>query len=485
MEETLVKLNVPLSERVIRLSVLDQQAQRNYANLLLVFELDKANRVNDIVGHLKQGLEVALSEVPDFASTVHPLPGSKRNELELRLGPESGVPFRVVNHAASAGTPQGQQNPLAARSYADLASGNFPLADIPQDILLAPRPTCEDACPEGLSGLLAQINLIDGGVIMALSWHHTVSDARGVNTLVNSWARHTKTSILQGKVASPEVPAEQTRERWRLEYGSPDATITQLSNYVINHLVRSPLSSSSPHLLDRPDPAAATATVSTWYFSPKALQSLRSDLSETRQEDAQFTRSEAVSALIWKHLSQARLLHHAAPEGTSLFSTRIDFRARAKPSFHDEYLGNINEPNARARIPLREVCEPSTSESLAVLARVIRDAVSALDEKAMRDFIGVVERLPVVTDLAWRYDTFPGPDLGVTDMSGMDTLRQDWGAPLGHPVCIRSASREKGLAYVLPQDRDGGFEVQLQCERDAVERLKKDDLFTRYAQFQC
>jgi len=255
---------------------------------------------------------------------------------------------------------------------------------------------------------------------------------------------------------------------------------------VIDPSMRSPLSSPSPHLLDRPDPAAATATISTWYFNAEALHSLRNALSQIELENgAQFTQSEAVSALIWKHLSLARLLHHTAPESTSLFSTRIDFRARVKPPFHDEFLGNINEPNARARISLREVCAPSTPQSLAVLACVVRDAIATLSEKDMRSFIGIVETLPAVTDLAWDYNTFPGPDLAVTDLSGLDAFQQDWGAPLGHPICIRSGSREKGLVYVLPRDLDGGFEVQLQCEKEAIERLKADEVFAQYARFQC
>lgn len=486
MEDVEVKLDVPLSDEVIRLSTLDQQAQRNYAKLLLVFELGQTSRNIDIVAHLKQSLGVALSEVPDFASTVVPLPGSNRDELELRLGPNSGVPLRVVNHAIDATNLEDGQVPWMHGSYADFAADNFATTDTSLGSLFIPHATCENTTAEGIPALLIQINLIEGGLIMGVCWHHTVADARSVNDLCNSWARHTKTLIIRGIAASPTVPAEQTRERWRLNYGSRDVSIDHFPEYIVDRTVRSPLSLDSGHLLDRHSTGSTPPAISTWYFSATALKSLRNALAESGMgSPPQFTQSEAVSALIWKHMSLARQLRQATPDGTSLFTTRVDFRGRAKPTLVDEYVGNINEPNARARLSLEVVCAPSTPQSLATLAGAIRDAVAGLDEKAMRAFIGLINRLPAVTDLSWDYNTFPGPDLGVTDLSGLDTLRQDWGGPFGTPTCIRSGSREKGLVYILPQDQDGGFEVQLQGEHEVLERLKGDQMFSRYALFRC
>ncbi|PFH59851.1 hypothetical protein XA68_11771 [Ophiocordyceps unilateralis] len=484
MKPTLVKLDVPCGEEVIRLSTLDQQAQRNYLKFLLCFELEKTAKVERAIQHVKQGLAVALSEIPDFGSTVVPVPGSKRKELQLQLDPDSGVPLRVVHHAAANGTFEGQQSPLAGCHYSDLAKDNFPLATIPSEFLFVPHPSCEDECPDGLAALLVQLNVINGGLILAICWHHSVADAQGMATFLRSWSGHTKTAAAQGFADSPVVSAERDDERWRLSYGTRHATLTPLSDYSIDATMRAPLNPASPHLLDRLDPRAETATMSTWHFSKESLQSLRSKISEA-DVDEQFTNSEAVSALVWKHLSQARQLQDSNPNGTSLFSTRMNYRGRVKQPFHDGFLGNINEPNARTRQNLEDVCAPSTSHSLARLAKLVRDAVVSLDEKSIKDFIGLVDKLPAVTDLTWSYDTFPGPDLAVTDTSGMDMRQQDWGRHIGYPTSVRLGSREKGVAYILPQDRDGGFEVQLQCESEAVERLKTDDVFNTYARFLC
>ncbi|KKK14384.1 hypothetical protein ARAM_000098 [Aspergillus rambellii] len=270
MENSVVKLSVPTSEDVIKLSILDQQIMRFYAKIVNIFKLDTANNLDDVVHHLKEGLGVALSEIPDFAATLVPVPGSQRKEIELHIGPESGVQFR---------------------------------------------------------------------------------------------------------------------------------------------------------------------------------------------------------------------LEQAYPGGTSLFTTRLDFRARTKPPFPDTFVGNINKPTARVRLPLAEVCAASTPESLVTLAEAIRVATEGTGEQAMRTLIGLVNNAAAVTDVAWNYNYFPEPDLGVTDISGIEALKQNWGTPLGTPTHIKSYSRETGLLYLFPQDQDGGFEIQIQCENEAVEALKRDDRFQQYCEF--
>lgn len=280
--------------------------------------------------------------------------------------------------------------------------------------------------------------------------------------------------------------------------GSCGVTVDQLPGYAVDGTVRSPLHPEAAHLLDWPTDAAVPCTTSTWYFGASELQKLRTvmagaaaaaDSAEGEVGEVGFTQSEALAAVIWKHLSQARRLDRhlsgSTSPPTSLFTTRLDYRPRMKPALSDDFLGNVNEPNGRVRVSLEEVCAPPTPQSLATLAQAVRFAVQSLGEADVRRVIGLVNQLPAVTDLTWAYDVFPGPDLSVTDMSGFDTLRQDWGGMLGYPAMIRAYSRERGLVYVLPQDRGGGLEVQLQCEEEALQRLKADVAFQWYARFRC
>ncbi|KAL4773243.1 transferase [Aspergillus nidulans var. acristatus] len=471
MEETNVKLSVPLSEDVIKLSALDQQIMRFYAKTVLIFERNSSKASIDIVHHLKQGLAVTLSEIPDFAATIAPVPNSHRKDLELRIGPNSGVPFKVVD--------QTKQESWVYGSYSDLAAKRFPTSDIPHDILFIPQP---QPSADGLPAAFLQVNIIDGGIIIAISWHHSVCDARGVGILIDAWARHTATSLANGKPDLPATPAEGSRDRWRLDHGLRDVTIHQLPEYTIDSSAREDPSSS--YLLDREQPVTVPYSVSTWYFSALSLKALRDALAQAENDKStQFTKVEAVSALVWKHMSIARQLGRSDPDGSSLFTTRLDFRARTKPPFPDTFVGNINEPTARVRMPIAEICRASTPESLTTLAEAVRAATENTTEQSMRTLISLVNDAPAVTDVAWKYNYFPGPDLGVTDISNIEAMKKNWGAGLGTPTCIRSYSRETGLLYLFPQDKDGGFEIQVQCEVEAVERLKADETFTRYCEF--
>ena len=517
-----MKLSVPLSDDVIQLSTLDQQAQRRYASVVLFFKLDHEGTSDSVFHHLKEGLAVTLSEVPDFASTVVTLPGSNRNELQLRLGPDSGASVKIVDYSTT------QAASWSYGNYEELAAKKFPVVSIPPEMLFGPLPAAPGDTERGLPALFIQFSLIEGGFILGIRWHHTVCDARGMNVMIQSWARQTKTSMLQGTRGLPVMPSEESRERWQLSYGKRDTDIERLllDDYVIDRAMRSPGSIASNtyqpqcHLLDPPEITNVPYRISVWYFSASALQSLRNALAIADTSSAAglpendpgaggalgFTPVEAVSALVWKHLSIARRPQMQLPslaerkqEGqpqqqneedsdvTSLFSTRLNYRARMRPPLAEDFIGNINEPNARARLPLAEVCTASTPQSLATLARHIRAATeegsanSLLDNKAVRAFIGLVDTLPSVTDLTINWRKFPGPDLEFTDLSGLDTLRLDWGGRLGQPACMRLVSRETGLVYLLPLDRDGGLEVQVQCEPEAFDRLKADDLFAQYA----
>lgn len=496
-----VKPDTPFSDEVIRLSTLDQQAQRHYAKVLAFFRIDHGGKRDSVINQLRRGLAVSLSETPDFASMVVPVPGSTRKELQLQLGPDSAVPWRVIDYTLQQAAPE---NVWQYGSYDEIASRHFSVVDIPPELLV--DPAClhvpEDA--QEVPALAIQVNLIRGGLILAICWHHTVCDARSLNVLANSWARHTAASLTNGGAdSSPSQPAEGTRERWRLNYGSRNAALADMPDYMADAAARSPLSAGSAHLHDRVDPVETPFVISTWYFSAAALQSLRSVLGAASAANESFTSVEAASALAWRHVTRARFLPsgehadaHGADEadeadgadragqleGTSLFSTRLDFRARLRPPLPGDFIGNVCEPNARARVPLSEVCAPGP-RALAALASAIRAGTEAVDDAVVRAYIGLVNELPAVTDLTWGYDLFPGPDLGVTDLSGLDSLRADWGPRLGAPECVRLATRENGLVYIFPTDRDGGFEVQVQCEAEAVERMKRDGEFTEYAAF--
>jgi hypothetical protein len=482
IEKTTVGPSEPLADEVIQLSILDQHALRMWSDFVLVFKTRQNNDVDEVIHHLKHGLARALSEIPDFATTVMPMPGSTRKELELHIGPESEVPFYIVDHRACVVDPDNCHEMLQG-TFEELAADNFPLTKIPWEVFFVPRASPEDHCPEGLPSLLVQVNVIQGGLLLGITWHHTVADGRGVSRLLNAWAKGTRMSFDHEDADLPDLPTDEGRERWRLDYSSPGATIDDFAEYVVDPAARSP-KSDYPHLLDCKYPVHPDSDVSIWYFRSAAVKSLVSWLNGSGSGNAQLcTPVEALSALLWKHLSLARQLHVLMPEGSSLFTTRIDYRRRLNPPLPHAFIGNANQPVPRTRASIREVCALSTAESLVALTQKIRSAVAENDYEMVRSMVGLVETLPSVTDLALEFNTCPGPDIAITDLSGLDIMLKDWGESLGRIFCMRVFVRHRGFAALLPQDSEGGFPLLVQCEVAAIERLKVDDTFMKYAQF--
>ena len=223
MEETVVGPRETFCEDVIPLSSMDQHALRIYSQGVIVFKTEPNQDIYNIIQHLKNGLQGALSEIPDFAGRIVPKPGSTRQELDLILGPDSGAPFKTVDHSSSSCTGDSLDwchELLRGRTFADLEKENFPLTKLPEKVLLMPHATSEDDCPEGVPGLLVQANIIDGGLLLGFAWHHTVSDGRGADNFLGAWAKATNLSYNDGNTDLPDNPTEQVGDRWRLSYGN-------------------------------------------------------------------------------------------------------------------------------------------------------------------------------------------------------------------------------------------------------------------------
>ncbi|KAK4461020.1 hypothetical protein QBC42DRAFT_331053 [Cladorrhinum samala] len=193
----------------------------------------------------------------------------------------------------------------------------------------------------------------------------------------------------------PPPPSQAGQERWRLQIGRyeprNDNIVNILSDYVVQFAARTPPGYDSTHLVDRQEAIDTPFQVSTRYLERKSLQSLRLEAGRPSE----------------------------ASDGLS-----VPRSSHPRPPMSDNIIDNACEDNTRARIPLAEI---SFSKSLKTLASDIRAATQAVDAAAVHRFIGCVNTLGAVTNLTRKLNLFPGPDLGVTDISGLDILRADWG----------------------------------------------------------
>lgn len=193
-----MKPQFPRSDTSIQLSSIDQFASRTYSSLLLPFAF---RWTNNTFTHFQTGLSAALNEFPDYAATVTGSSTSAKNELELKLGPDSGVYLALVS----------QQN-WTYGSYAELQEKHFPLSGIPTHILLSREAAISKAPSNAIPAFLAQINVLDGGIILGISWHHSVSDARAVSMFAECWAQNTRLAAQGQPLSASSLPDRPPRD---------------------------------------------------------------------------------------------------------------------------------------------------------------------------------------------------------------------------------------------------------------------------------
>ncbi|KAI5235056.1 hypothetical protein E4T42_09777 [Aureobasidium subglaciale] len=245
--------------------------------------------------------------------------------------------------------------------YEKLRKQKSPQSKLEPDVLCArgvvPKPD------ERQPTFIPQLNIIDGGLILALNIHHAPFDAQGINEVLRVWAQ--KCHHLQDE-SIPEcssLPIEQfDRSAHNASHGP-----SKERGHPEHH----------PALIVAPEPIVfgETAMKEThrsrvYRLSPKALAELKSDCTEPGK--TWISTNDAVTALIWCSVVRAQVNLEQHPEGElSHHIVNVDLRLHSSPALSKDHPGGPMN-YARAGMKLTDVYE---SSDLAPLARTIRDAV--------------------------------------------------------------------------------------------------------------
>ena len=189
--------------------------------------------------------------------------------------------------------------------------------------------------------------------------------------------------------------------------------------------------------------AAPPIESSTFYFSPANLAHLRHAAPSAVPEDPWISTNDALCAFIWHHISLARRLsvlpysssNPLSPSCPLMFAMAIEGRRRLSPPLEPSYLGN-----ATFFCPIVcPVCSVVSPLSFYALASEFRTAITRYDNTKMRDIIGIIDNMPVVSDLeATCYDG-PGRGFIMSSWADMGLYELEWGrgGGLGRPEYIR------------------------------------------------
>jgi trichothecene 3-O-acetyltransferase len=204
--------------------------------------------------------------------------------------------------------------------------------------------------------------------------------------------------------------------------------------------------------------------------------------------NTRLSTTEAVCAFLWRHVVLARQIdHHKYPEAK--LSITVDARERMEnPPLPSNYWGNFAEPNAVARASV--AClqnEEDGGKTYVELASSVKRAIAAVNDKAVRRLVGLLNQMPKSTSLTWNVDRYPGPDMLIVCLQAHRYNDIYFGRDLGYPSAFRvtvgdTEGKPDGRCIILPPRRaeGSGLELILQYDSCTLERLEKNAEFSRF-----
>lgn len=446
------------------LTPLDMNMPRLYGmRWILCFPLDsKASKLN-VYEDLRAGLAHTITKIPWIAGKLVQQEGSSTNESKIQVvDGDLGVRLKF-NDLATTNFP----------SYEQLNAAHFPLSKLPT-AQLSPL----NVMPQGtdIPVMAAQANFIDGGLLLTIGAHHSVCDAFGLCTVLETWAQMT-TAI--AKDTSLIEPDSLINDRAPLMTGTQGAHLDDFPEYVLAPTQPAAVTDVNTHQMAVTPFKMPAMSAHIFRFSPTSLKSLKIAA-------AAYSTSDALNALIWRHVTFARMNASSQEPNTVngngstalLYSANI--RSRLSPPLPSNYTGNASVAGITRHMSFVEMAAPG---GLVITAAAIRSSIKTLarpNRVAMT--IGLIDSRPNPTDYKFAYNGFLGPDLSTTSWADLNVFEMEWGS-VGKAEIVRVPGEgADGSMVVLPRCEDGALEVVLALESRAMEVLMGDEDFRKYAE---
>ena len=462
MEETLVKPSAIIKPEIINLPPIDQFMLRFYLPFLHCFRLDPEADPRKVYSELRTGLSDALVEFPFLVGRVfkHDV---GRDRIQINLSSDDGVAFKYNDLTSSL-------------DFRDLEQEHFP----PSKLMGSALSPTDQVFPTGANdpALLIQANFIKGGLLLAISIHHSTSDAVGWTGFLKSWAKHTAAASKGSRIAPH--PSREILDRSTLFQANKDVAFEHCEQLVPINDVNDRLKRIKKRLDGLPQQQIVNAC---WYFSSERLQALKVAAQSISKADSWVSTNDALSALLWRHVTIARHSKES-PYATTTIQIPCDIRKRHSPKLHPEYVGNATV-HAHFSCPIQDLCSPGP-DSLQLAASGIRKAIDRVDEPLVRKIYGIYDSLPTMGSARYNLELAPGPDFFLTTFAAYAWHDFDWGNHLGRLVSHRHTVKNYVTGVTVgPRLRDGGLEVFMAHEFDVIERLRLDETFMTFAELRC
>ena len=516
-----------MENRVLNLSPLDHLMPRTYVVKLHYFPLQNPD-ITRIASILKFSLRRTFDTLPILSGTVRPVPHSKQTGSLCVSDPWNEIDdvFRVNDLTTS------------NLDYENLRRTYFPMATSREhDLFLTSRIK---PCEVGSPVMMAQINFVRNGMILASSLHHSFVDGLGAIAIMELWA-----TFCRGEDGADMITKGTTNSE-RLMFGDETGHLENFREYVnlsetcgndkkpreddggkgslrsgysvvkyVLHCLGTfhkekiigPLFSVIGFGDTSSPPQPPKELDSEIFFFPRSkLNALKSAVSAAMASaipssnenrlPSYISTNDALSALLFTCITEARKpFHLTTTQQITSFLLTVSGRHLPKPPLPERYIGNMSI-FCQLDLPLHTVTPEF--RSIASIACQIRTRLSQLDESHLKRLIGAINKLDSVEKLTSSWRTSKDWGFMITPWTGQGDYSIDWGSEIGtkcERVRMPKASRPAldGALIILPdlniengvEDDEAGLEVAILLEKRSMRRLRDMKEWTAWAQWRC
>ncbi|KAL4890104.1 transferase [Aspergillus ambiguus] len=425
------------SIRKYELSDLDRLAVSMMVKAFIFYELRPDTDLGRLTASVMEGVKHATSLFPFMAGNI------QFDEL--------GKPCIVTARGKHMQFSLNQPHHPGHKPFSSLTKDSFPPNDIDPskllpDISLAERPIC-----------IMQLNIIEGGLILAFAMNHTAGDWASMDAFLTLVCQGSK--AYQENQEMPKYTPDLNKAPYNGVPGIPrDSLLAKLPSYYVMEK-----SQFTPKL---PPPFQT----GIYRISEASIQQLKAQCAPHLDRVDYITSYDCISALLWTSITRSRLrLHPEKSLSSSRFLHPINLRSRDPENKTSErYFGNGVFPTQAGPIIAQDLIA-GEYRGLATAASMIRRSVNSVNMTTIHDLTSLVTTLS------------PTEVLGVhADFHDMDVLMNSWNSgraakyDIGGgsvPVAFRPHRPITGACcLILPNfGKEKTFEVFIQLAKEEHE----------------
>ncbi|KAK5991674.1 Trichothecene 8-O-acetyltransferase-like protein [Cladobotryum mycophilum] len=463
------------------LSTWNQVAPRAYICKWYCFPYDREGNLEDLREHLIAALHQLAKHFPDLAAKVFLL-SNPLGCLCIELDDHAEIPLKVFNAHDSFGW-----------TYDELKSQGFPARAFVDTSFDLPYRLQEDK--QGIPVFEVHARLIEGGLLLGIYSHHSISDGTGLDNYISSFAELTRDPNQTLKLQCPadiDIDLPETIENARL-MNVGNRTFQELLELCPEYsLLPSPTGPTQFRALPTGLPIEnIQKTGRIFVVGAQKITTIREKVLEhlgTESSERLPSTFTCLAGIIWAHVTKARLRSPKnllssstdkliAPERVRLMIC-INWRRRAFTSIMDASAGNtIALPVATVDIAtllaVSDGDENVAYKALAVVAQAIDTTISSVNEDFVALRTSTIRAAPDPRLIGLTADLRDPQDFYINTWRHFGADTRDGIIP--DAVRKAQAGWDMGAALVLPAKKNSlNIEVLVRLDIDSMATLCSD-----------